>query len=382
MGACLGRWAGKLNSEQFMWVDCSGAAKPIFAVDVVGAVTCDVVINGKRACAIVDTGSGISLISLQFALKNGIPFSEKEGPCVEVANGAKFKLSYAADVLIELLNFDLRGICWVQDGFRFDILLGVDYLRCTPFMIDFEKRMIVNPRAPRMLSVSYLCMRREDVFDDSRVSSSPPRQSTRNNNHESVFENEYKSSLAIEPVNEMSHEEKDLVIFDSKNDLPDEEDTESDEEIWVPAHKSEENSWPLEKSNEEWFDKIQISSTIGSEERFVLRSLLIKYSECFPTPDSPLGGCTLGKIRINTGDSAPVKQSLRKFDRWKMEEINKQVHEMLRLGVISPCPATEWASNIVCVKKKDGTVRIAIDYRDLNKGTKRIFTQLEICNFS
>ena len=55
MSACLRRWAGKLNSEQFMWVDCSGAAKPIFALDVVGAVTCDVVINGKRACVIIDT---------------------------------------------------------------------------------------------------------------------------------------------------------------------------------------------------------------------------------------------------------------------------------------------------------------------------------------
>jgi hypothetical protein len=43
---------------------------------------------------------------------------------------------------------------------------------------------------------------------------------------------------------------------------------------------------------------------------------------------------------------------------------------MLNQGVIEPC-SSPWASNVVLVKKKDGTIRCAIDYRKLNNITKK-----------
>jgi hypothetical protein len=39
----------------------------------------------------------------------------------------------------------------------------------------------------------------------------------------------------------------------------------------------------------------------------------------------------------------------------------------LKSGFIYPVPLTEWVSNIIPVTKKQGTIRVFVDYRDLNK---------------
>jgi len=43
---------------------------------------------------------------------------------------------------------------------------------------------------------------------------------------------------------------------------------------------------------------------------------------------------------------------------------------MQKHGIVKPA-ASPWASNIVLVKKKDGTLRFRVDYRRLNAVTKQ-----------
>jgi len=40
-------------------------------------------------------------------------------------------------------------------------------------------------------------------------------------------------------------------------------------------------------------------------------------------------------------------------------------------GIVEPCNCSEWASNIVLVKKEDGALRYCIDYRGLNAVTTK-----------
>ena len=51
-----------------------------------------------------------------------------------------------------------------------------------------------------------------------------------------------------------------------------------------------------------------------------------------------------------------------------MEAISTHVDSMLEQGVIEPA-SSPWASNVVLVRKKDGTFRCCIDYRQLNNVT-------------
>jgi len=74
------------------------------------------------------------------------------------------------------------------------------------------------------------------------------------------------------------------------------------------------------------------------------------------------------KHRIDTGSSQPVRQALRRQPPHYVAEIDRQLDEWQRQGKISPSQS-EWASNIVIVKKKDGSLRFCVDYRQLNERT-------------
>ena len=50
------------------------------------------------------------------------------------------------------------------------------------------------------------------------------------------------------------------------------------------------------------------------------------------------------------------------------DEIEKAIQELLELGLIRPI-SSPYASSVVLVKKKHGTLRMCIEFRDLNKKT-------------
>jgi hypothetical protein len=63
----------------------------------------------------------------------------------------------------------------------------------------------------------------------------------------------------------------------------------------------------------------------------------------------------------------PVRQKLRPVHPKKNVAIKAEVENLLKYGFIYPIPLTEWVSNIVSVTKKQGTIHVCVDYRDLNK---------------
>ena len=76
------------------------------------------------------------------------------------------------------------------------------------------------------------------------------------------------------------------------------------------------------------------------------------------------------KHYIDTGGAAPIKVRPRRFPPGWEKEIESQVQEMMENNICKPSKSP-WASNVVLVRKRDGTLRLAIDYRKLNDVTKK-----------
>ena len=83
------------------------------------------------------------------------------------------------------------------------------------------------------------------------------------------------------------------------------------------------------------------------------------------------GGAKVGatdtevELKLKPG-SRPVQAKARPLNPLMLQDLKNQLDDWLREGVI--CESTsEWASPLVPVKKKDGTVRWAVDYRQVNQ---------------
>ena len=82
-------------------------------------------------------------------------------------------------------------------------------------------------------------------------------------------------------------------------------------------------------------------------------------------------GCTsLARCIIDTGDARPIKQRFRRTSPRASVEIKAEIEALLSAGVIRPSQSP-WASPVVTVRKKDGSLRMCIDYRALNEVTRK-----------
>ena len=75
-------------------------------------------------------------------------------------------------------------------------------------------------------------------------------------------------------------------------------------------------------------------------------------------------------FQIITGNGGAVRTPPRIVPQAYQEEVSLQIDEMLRKDIIR-ISCSSWLSPPVMVKKKDGSLRFCIDYRDLNKVTQK-----------
>lgn len=132
-----------------------------------GAVLCKVTLSGELAQCVIDTGSGIFLVNRSFVAKHRIPILKWQGPLVMVADTGILKIHEASMMEIDLLGLSLISMCGVVD-LAFDSLLGMDSLRQTPLLLNFEKMLLLlNPETNENVWLS--CMTRTITCDSNDV---------------------------------------------------------------------------------------------------------------------------------------------------------------------------------------------------------------------
>jgi len=97
--------------------------------------------------------------------------------------------------------------------------------------------------------------------------------------------------------------------------------------------------------------------------------LVDEYDSIFSIAPYDMGRTSLVEHTIDTGNHRPIRQGLRRHPIAHMDVIDRQVNEMVRHDIVEPA-ASPWASNVVLVRKKDGSYRLCVDCRALNSVTQ------------
>ena len=99
--------------------------------------------------------------------------------------------------------------------------------------------------------------------------------------------------------------------------------------------------------------------TEAEKEKFF--ELLIDFSDIFSTSKADIGRTSRLRHSIDTGDSPPIRQPVRRLPPHRKQEVRTLLQQMKDQDVIQPS-CSPWAAPVVLVKKKDGSTRFCIDY--------------------
>jgi len=113
-----------------------------------------------------------------------------------------------------------------------------------------------------------------------------------------------------------------------------------------------------------------VDDSIPESTCLTLKAILKEHADVFSQDENDLGRTDIIMHHIDTADSSPVRQPLRRFPPAHIEAISDHVDNMLKQGIIEPA-SSPLASNVVLVKKKDGSLRCCIGYRQLNSVTRK-----------
>ena len=111
--------------------------------------------------------------------------------------------------------------------------------------------------------------------------------------------------------------------------------------------------------NHKMDEKPKVSDQLTNDQSEDLKMLITEFPEVWSGTPSKTDKM---EHNIMTGTAKPIRLPAYRLPHAYRDEVKKELDEMLRNGVIEPSNS-EWSAPIVLVPKKDGSLRICVDYR-------------------
>ena len=115
------------------------------------------------------------------------------------------------------------------------------------------------------------------------------------------------------------------------------------------------------------FSKIDLSGTKGWDlELFEeAKQLFCKFAHIFALESLDMGHTSMVKHKIRLDNYTPFKERYHRIPPNLFDEVRKHLKEMIEVGAIQKS-SSPWASAVILVRKKDGSLRFCIDLHKLN----------------
>ncbi|CAG9137643.1 unnamed protein product [Plutella xylostella] len=116
--------------------------------------------------------------------------------------------------------------------------------------------------------------------------------------------------------------------------------------------------------------EVNCGDSLTADEKHKLYQLLKKFKDCFSSGLHDLGYSTETEMVIHLKDSEPVVYRPYRLSYAERKVVQSMIDEMVDCGIVRESNSP-YASPIVLVPKKSGEKRLCVDYRALNRITKR-----------
>ena len=117
------------------------------------------------------------------------------------------------------------------------------------------------------------------------------------------------------------------------------------------------------KNENKWLPGVDLSH-LPDDQRIRVENLLLNECYVFSKYDSDIGIIESFKLKLNVTDPKLVWKPYRTIQFYA--EVKQYLEDLITNNWIKTS-YSPYASPMVCVRKKDGSVRLCIDYRELNK---------------
>eukprot|EP00112_Aurelia_sp_Birch-Aquarium-sp1_P003997 Seg1452.4 transcript_id=Seg1452.4/GoldUCD/mRNA.D3Y31 product="Retrovirus-related Pol polyprotein from transposon 17.6" pseudo=true protein_id=Seg1452.4/GoldUCD/D3Y31 len=107
---------------------------------------------------------------------------------------------------------------------------------------------------------------------------------------------------------------------------------------------------------------------LSEEQKHSALKVLSEERDSFAKDDSDIGCIPDLKLSINLTDNVPVQKNYVAVPRPLYPEVNAYIEDLLNRNFIKKS-MSPYSSPVVCVRKKDQTLRLCVDYRALNQKT-------------
>ena len=377
------------------------SALPFFSVSPATTYRVAGTLNSTPASFIVDTGAAVTLISRELWEKAKSPRAELEpwtGVELVGANGTPMTVCRSAAVALNLpeVSFPIQVV--VVEHLTAEAILGMDFLTTNHCTIHVGKELEfpalgVSVPLTCCSTVTQRVTAKPGVFLVKMVKIPPASEmevmaaaDIIDPHQDWVLEGEQRVKLPIMmaravvrpvegrmPVRILNLGTETVTIYSGTRIAHLERIEEASILHLSPTTTAAESEQPEENvsgGGDKLWEMVEENKSLDPTQKGYLYQLLRLYKDIFAQNKTDFGRTNKIKHSINTGDATPIRQPVRRVPPARREELKKLLDSMLEKDVIQPS-TSPWASPIVLVQKKDGTLRLCVDYRKVNDVTRK-----------
>ncbi|PIK50560.1 hypothetical protein BSL78_12567 [Apostichopus japonicus] len=118
---------------------------------------------------------------------------------------------------------------------------------------------------------------------------------------------------------------------------------------------------------DEWCPEVEFTCLTPMQQD-AAEKMLKKECRAFSQDSMDTGNCPDLKMKINLNDPEPVQKNYASIPRPLFKEVKEYLEDLLARDWITKSKSN-YSSPVVCVRKRDGSLRLCVDYRELNRKT-------------